>query len=145
MNRPVVTTDSKPPTLPKNKSCPSKGRGRHPSIRYSTMPNGPIAVTGATGYIGGRLVPRLLDAGYTVHCLVRSSRKLQDRPWSAHPNLVVIQLDFSDEKALLGALKGCTVAYYLVHSMISAGKEYADHDLKLATTFANAARQAGVE
>jgi uncharacterized protein YbjT (DUF2867 family) len=108
------------------------------------MPKPTIAVTGATGYIGGRLVPRLLDAGYTVHCLVRSSRKLQGRPWSDHPNLVVVQLDLSDEKALLEALKDCSVAYYLVHSMISAGKEYADSDLKLATTFANTAKQAGV-
>ena len=108
------------------------------------MPNAPIAVTGATGYIGGRLVPRLLDAGYTVRCLVRSSRKLQDRPWSDHPNLVVIQLDLSDETALLDALTGCSAAYYLVHSMLSAGKEYADHDLKLASTFASTAWQAGV-
>ena len=108
------------------------------------MPKGPIAVTGATGYIGGRLAPRLLDAGYTVHCLVRSSRKLQDRPWSDHPNLVVIQLDFSDEKTLLEALKGCSTAYYLVHSMVSAGSEYAERDLHLASTFANAAKQAGV-
>ncbi len=104
-----------------------------------------IAVTGATGYIGGRLVPRLLDAGYTVHCLVRSSRKLQDRPWSDHPNLVVIQLDLSDEKALLDALKGCAVAYYLVHSMVSAGSDYAERDLHLASVFANTAKQAGVE
>jgi uncharacterized protein YbjT (DUF2867 family) len=108
------------------------------------MPKGPIAVTGATGYIGGRLVPRLLDAGYTVRCLVRSSRKLQDRPWSDHPNLVVIELDLSDQKTLFDALNGCSVAYFLVHSMISAGKEYADHDLKLATTFANTAKEAGV-
>jgi uncharacterized protein YbjT (DUF2867 family) len=109
------------------------------------MPKGSIAVTGATGYIGGRLVPRLLDAGYTVHCLVRSSRKLQDRPWSDHPNLVVIQLDLSDEKALHDALKGCSIAYFLVHSMISAGKEYADRDLELATIFAKTAKRAGVE
>jgi uncharacterized protein YbjT (DUF2867 family) len=108
------------------------------------MSNTPIAVTGATGYIGGRLVPRLLDAGYTVRCLVRSSRKLQDRPWSDNPNLDVIQLDLSDEKSLLDALKGCSAAYYLVHSMISAGNEYASHDLKLASTFANTAKQAGV-
>src|ERR1700742_4933400 len=109
------------------------------------MPKGPIAVTGATGYIGGRLVPRLLDAGYTVHCLVRSSRKLQDRPWSDHPNLVVVQLDLADEKALLEALKGCSAAYYLVHSMVSAGSEYAERDLDLASTFAKTAKRAGVE
>jgi len=110
-----------------------------------TAPTLTIAVTGATGYIGGRLVPRLLDAGYTVHCLVRSSRKLQDRPWSNHPNLVVIQLDLSDEKALLDALNGCGAAYYLVHSMVSAGSDYAERDLHLASTFANTAKRAGVE
>ena len=103
-----------------------------------------IAVTGATGYIGGRLVPRLLDAGYSVRCLVRSERKLQDRPWSDNPNLEIVQLDLSDENALLAALKNCSAAYYLVHSMLSAGTEYAVQDLKLATTFANTARRAGV-
>src|SRR5579871_5740722 len=108
------------------------------------MPKGPIAVTGATGYIGGRLVPRLLDAGYTVRCLVRSSRKLQDRPWSDNPNLVVEETDLSDSKALVQTLHGCSAAYFLVHSMLSAGKEYADRDLKLATNFANAAKEARV-
>ena len=108
------------------------------------MPKAPIAVTGATGYIGGRLVPRLLDAGYSVRCLVRSKRKLQDRPWSDNPNLLVEEVDLSDAKALTEALQGCNAAYYLVHSMVSAGSEYASRDLKLATTFANSARQAGV-
>ena len=108
------------------------------------MPKGPIAVTGATGYIGGRLVPRLLDAGYSVRCLVRSKRKLQDRPWSDHPNLLVEEIDLSDSPALTHALQGASAAYYLVHSMISAGNEYADRDLKLATTFAASAKQANV-
>jgi uncharacterized protein YbjT (DUF2867 family) len=108
------------------------------------MPNDVIAVTGATGYIGGRLVPRLLDAGYAVRCLVRSQRKLQDRPWSDNPNLVVEEVDLSDSTALVKALEGCSAAYYLVHSMISAGKEYADRDLRLANTFADSAKQAGV-
>ncbi len=108
------------------------------------MPNSTIAVTGATGYIGGRLVPRLLDAGYSVRCLVRSKRKLQDRPWSDHPNLLVEEIDLSDSPALTHALQGASAAYYLVHSMISAGSEYADRDLKLATTFAASAKQANV-
>jgi uncharacterized protein YbjT (DUF2867 family) len=108
------------------------------------MPNDVIAVTGATGYIGGRLVRRLLDAGYAVRCLVRSQRKLQDRPWSDNPNLVVEEVDLSDSTSLTHALQGCSVAYYLVHSMISAGKEYADEDLKLAANFANSAKQACV-
>ena len=41
-----------------------------------------VLVTGATGYIGGRLVPQLLKAGYRVRCLVRDARRLQGRPWS---------------------------------------------------------------
>ena len=49
---------------------------------------GPVVVTGATGYIGGRLVPRLLDAGYRVRCLVREPRKLQSRPWALDPKPV---------------------------------------------------------
>lgn len=108
------------------------------------MPNATIAVTGATGYIGGRLVPRLLDAGYIVRCLVRSKRKLQDRPWSDNPNLLVEEVDLSNSTSLVKALQGCAAAYYLVHSMVSAGKEYANEDLKLATTFANSAKSAGV-
>ena len=67
------------------------------------MPTATIAVTGATGYIGGRLVPRLLDAGYSVRCLVRSKRKLQDRPWSDNPNLLVQEVDLSDSKAVTQA------------------------------------------
>ena len=108
------------------------------------MPNATIAVTGATGYIGGRLVPRLLDAGYPVRCLVRSKRKLQDRPWSDHPNLLVEEIDLSDSTALTQALQGVSAAYYLVHSMVSAGSDYADRDLQLATTFSTSAKQANV-
>src|ERR1700733_723181 len=108
------------------------------------MPNATIAVTGATGYIGGRLVPRLLDAGYLVRCLVRSKRKLQDRPWSDHPNLLVEEIDLSDSTALTQALQGVSAAYYLVHSMVSAGSDYADRDLQLATTFSASAKQANV-
>jgi uncharacterized protein YbjT (DUF2867 family) len=110
-----------------------------------SKPNGPvIAVTGATGYIGGRLVPRLLDAGYQVRCLVRSARKLRDRTWTNRPGVTNLQVDLADEVALAASLQGCEAAYFLVHSMVSAGKEYAERDLKLATVFGNAAKRAGV-
>ena len=50
----------------------------------------PVLVTGATGYIGGRLVPRLLEAGHRVRCLAREPRKLDDRPWSGAPRVEVV-------------------------------------------------------
>jgi len=103
-----------------------------------------IAVTGATGYIGGRLAPRLLEAGYRVRCLVRFPMKLRDRPWASHPHIEIVAADLSDEAATRASLQGCTAAHYLVHSMISAGRDYAAHDLRLARAFASAARQAGV-
>ena len=49
------------------------------------MPEKPVLVTGATGYVGGRLVPRLLAAGYRVRALGRSLSKLRHRPWGSHP------------------------------------------------------------
>lgn len=103
-----------------------------------------IAVTGATGYIGGRLVPRLVEAGYRVRCLVRSPMKLRDRTWAASPQVEIVAADLARESAVRAALEGCSAAYYLVHSMISAGKDYAAQDLHLARTFASAAAQAGV-
>jgi uncharacterized protein YbjT (DUF2867 family) len=103
-----------------------------------------IAVTGATGYIGGRLVPRLLDAGYAVRCLVRSPRKLQDRAWSSNRNVQVAQADLSDAQSLTESLTGCDAAFFLVHSMNSASAEYAKRDLQLATAFARASKRAGV-
>ncbi len=104
-----------------------------------------IAIAGATGYIGGRLIPRLLDTGYTVRCLVRSPGKLKDRDWSAHPQIEVVQTDLADAESLTGNLQGCASSYYLVHSMMSAGGEYAEQDRRLAENFSHAASKAGVE
>ncbi|MGB9623409.1 MAG: SDR family oxidoreductase [Phycisphaerae bacterium] len=105
----------------------------------------PVLVTGATGYIGGRLVPRLLAAGYRVRCLVREPRKLSDRPWTASPKVEIVQGDISDGDALRAAMRGCGAAYYLVHSMMVAGAEYRERDRLLARRFAEAAAGAGVE
>jgi len=80
-----------------------------------------IAVTGATGYVGGRLVPALLEAGYRVRCLVREPRKLDARPWRNHPHVEVLTSDLGDSAAVAVALRGCRVAYYLVHSMVATG------------------------
>jgi len=104
-----------------------------------------VLITGATGYIGGRLVPRLVEAGYRVRCLARSPRKLESRPWHDDPNVEIVQGDVSDQQSAANALHGCTYAYYLVHSMMAVGDGYADRDKRLAQTFADAAEQAGIQ
>ncbi|MFA9477272.1 SDR family oxidoreductase [Phycisphaerales bacterium AB-hyl4] len=103
-----------------------------------------ILLTGATGYVGGRLVPRLLEAGYRVRCVVRSADKLAARPWANDPNIESVELDLSDTAGLARAMRGCWCGYYLVHSMQS-GRAYADADRQLASSFADAAEQAGLE
>ncbi|MEM1177501.1 MAG: SDR family oxidoreductase [Acidobacteriota bacterium] len=104
----------------------------------------PIFVTGATGYVGGRLVPRLLEAGYSVRCLARSPRKLAARSWSRHPGVEIVRGDVAEIDQVAEALAGCDAAYYLVHSMVAAGPEYAASDRRLAEGFARAAKRAGV-
>jgi uncharacterized protein YbjT (DUF2867 family) len=103
-----------------------------------------IAIAGATGYIGGRLAPRLLSAGYALRCFARSPRKLEGREWTSDSRVEIREADLADAPSLTRNLRGCDAAFYLVHSMISAEREYAQRDLDLAFTFAKAALDAGV-
>lgn len=98
-------------------------------------------VTGATGYIGGRLIPRLLDQGFSVRALVRTPEKLAAVPW--RDSVDVTRGDLTDEASLRAALDGIDVAFYLVHSMGSV-KDFAAQEHQAAQNFVNAARQAGV-
>ncbi len=100
------------------------------------IPDRLVLVTGATGYIGGRLVPRLLDAGYRVRCLARSPRKLEARSWSHHPNVEIVAGDLAEPESLAVALESCAAVYYLVHSMLAAGEDYAEQDRRLARNLA---------
>ena len=104
-----------------------------------------IFVTGATGYVGGRLVPALLDKGYAVRCLARKPEKLSQRPWRGHAAVEVVQGNLTNSKELASQLEGCDVAYYLVHSMVTSGESYAAKDLELATTFSTAASASGLQ
>lgn len=104
-----------------------------------------IFVTGATGYVGGRLVPALLRAGYAVRCLAREPRKLEERPWRGDSKVDVVAGDLSDVGQIVEQLQGCSVAYFLVHSMEASGGKYAERDLQLASNFAQAAAIAGVQ
>jgi len=103
-----------------------------------------VAIAGASGYIGGRLAPRLLDDGFQIRCLVRSPDKIRDREWASRDGVEIVKSDLADVAGLAANLAGCDAAFYLVHSMNSAGSEYEDRDHKLALTFAGAAREAGV-
>jgi uncharacterized protein YbjT (DUF2867 family) len=103
-----------------------------------------VVVTGATGYIGGRLVPRLLEAGFRVRCLVREPRKLDARAWRRDPGIEVRRVDLSDAAGVAAAMDGAEAAFYLVHSMIVKGAAYRQADLELARSFAAGARTAGV-
>jgi uncharacterized protein YbjT (DUF2867 family) len=103
-----------------------------------------VAIAGATGYIGGRLAPRLIESGYTVRCLVRCPGKLAAREWARSPGLEIVETDFEGDASLARALEGCDTAFYLIHSMNSAGARYADRDRILALRFAEAARCAQV-
>jgi uncharacterized protein YbjT (DUF2867 family) len=105
----------------------------------------PILVTGATGYIGGRLVPRLLEAGHQVRCLARQPRKLADRPWASHPGVQLLAGDAADAGSLRAAMEGCGAAFYLIHSMLAAGAEYGERDRELAALFARCAGEAGLQ
>ena len=74
-----------------------------------------ILVTGATGYVGGRLVPRLLAAGYRVRCLVRDPARLQGRAWLDQVELA--RGDVLQPDSLVAAMRDVGVVYYLVHSL----------------------------
>ncbi len=100
-----------------------------------------ILVTGATGYIGGRLVPRLIDSGRRVRVLVRSRSRALARSWRAQVEVAVG--DVLDPGALAEALAGVDTAYYLIHSM-SSGADFHDRDIQAARAFGRAAMEAGV-
>ncbi|CAM5347446.1 hypothetical protein SRIMM317S_04445 [Streptomyces rimosus subsp. rimosus] len=100
-----------------------------------------VLVTGATGYIGGRLVPELLAAGYTVRCLARTPGKLRTTRGPAW--VETVKGDVTDARSLGEALEGVTVAYYLVHAL-GTGKDFEETDRRAARTFAACAREAGV-
>lgn len=106
------------------------------------MANTPLVlVTGATGYIGGRLVPRLLDAGFRVRCLVRDTSRLQGRAW--RDEIELIEGDLLRPDSLGAAMHGAVAAYYLVHSL-GAGAGFSERDVQAARNFGAAARAAGV-
>ena len=100
-----------------------------------------VLVTGATGYVGGRLIPALLGAGHRIRAMARRPEELAAR---VPRQVQVVRGDVLDASSLDEALKGVSVAYYLVHAMGSGG-DFEARELEGAQTFARAARKAGVQ
>ena len=98
----------------------------------------PILLTGATGYVGGRLLHALLERGERVRCLARRPEAV-----AAGPGIEVVAGDVLDSEAVRAALEGVETAYYLIHAMGSA-HGFEERDRRAATVFAQAAREAGV-
>ncbi|WP_329376752.1 SDR family oxidoreductase [Streptomyces sp. NBC_01351] len=123
-----------PETVPAPETGPATGPGQRPRPLF-------CLVTGASGYIGGRLVPELLDAGHRVRCLARSPDRLRDHDWAGRAE--VVRGDVTDAASTAAAMHGVDVAYYLVHSL-TAGSAFEQRDRDAARTFAEQARAAGV-
>ncbi|GAA4666100.1 SDR family oxidoreductase [Frondihabitans cladoniiphilus] len=98
-------------------------------------------VTGATGYIGGRLAPRLVEAGFDVRVFVRTPEKLDDVPWAG--SVEIVQGDLTDAEAVEHAVDGMDVVYYLAHAMAGRG-DFAAAEAQAAHVLADAAKAAGV-
>jgi uncharacterized protein YbjT (DUF2867 family) len=100
-----------------------------------------VLVTGATGYIGGRLVPRLLEAGYEVRCMTRNPTLLDSMPW--RDRVEVVFGDALSHRTLAAPLEGCDTAYYLIHSM-AGSRDFVDADRRAAENFRDAAANASL-
>jgi len=99
-----------------------------PESQPTPLSDKPVLVTGATGYVAGRLIPLLLASGHRVRAMGRSLEKMGARPWARHPKVQLIKGDIQDTASLERAVEGCGTIYYLVHSMISRKKGYRDAD-----------------
>lgn len=100
-----------------------------------------ILVLGATGYVGGRLAPRLVARGHEVRALARTPERLAEVPWASEVD--VVRGDLADPASVRSAMEGIEVVYHLVHSM-SAGGDFEREELAEARNVAKAAKDAGV-
>jgi uncharacterized protein YbjT (DUF2867 family) len=103
-----------------------------------------ILVTGATGYIGKRLIPLLLNDGHTVICAVRDKKRAQNY-FKDRNNIVLIEADFLNSESLENIPKNIDFAYYLIHSMSNSAKEFHILEEKCAFNFKRFAEKTSIE
>lgn len=108
----------------------------------ATPPDRLLLITGASGYVGGRLVRALSEEGAQIRVFVRDKSKIEGQSWASKVDIAVGNA--MEESDLTRAMKGVHTAYYLLHA-ISAGKEFQSTEVDMATTFARAAKAAGVK
>ncbi len=111
----------------------ASGKGKNENQR--------VLLTGATGYVGGRLRRLLEESGVPLRCMARRLGGLQTR---VQPQTQLVQADVLDPSSLPAALQGIHTAYYLIHSM-GSGENFEAEDRRAAQHFAEAARAAGVQ
>ena len=107
-----------------------------------------VLVLGASGYVGGRLVPLLLDKGYRVRAGARNPDKLSCRAFSSHPGFEPVQVNVLDQESLDKACTGCSAAFYLVHSMgpgHGAKNDFSSKDRLAAQNMVKSAEKAGLK
>jgi len=109
------------------------------------MTDRPVLVLGASGYVGARLVPKLIEQGYTVRAGGRSVSRLGKRPWAKHPQVSLCEVDVFDEASLQRAAKGCGAVFYLVHSMSPSTASFETADRNAANNMVKAAESGGVD
>ncbi len=100
-----------------------------------------VLVTGATGYVGGRLIPELLAAGFAVRAIARDPQDLEGRPWSEQ--VEILRADLGEPDEVRTAMEGMHTALYLVHSM-GGGGDFVEREQKIADVVATAADEAGI-
>jgi uncharacterized protein YbjT (DUF2867 family) len=105
----------------------------------------PILVTGATGYVGARLIPKLLARGYRVRAAGRAIEKLRSYSWAKNPSVECVSIDVLDLSSLKKACDGCWCAFYLVHSMNPNHSDFAEADRRAANHMVTAATDSNFE
>ena len=134
---PAEKTDLLFKKVPGVNDMPEQGDLYCAALHTSPQPDlGKILVTGASGYIGGRLVPELIARGYDVRVMVRSQSPEYQERW---PGVEIVTGDALDPESLISALKGVNTAYYLIHSLLHGPKRFEEADIQAAANFTKAA------